>query len=350
MIYYIGFYLYEVLMLGAFNKTRNKVYGFLGLIGAIVFSGLRYQTGYDYDSYEYIFSNIEDFQGAIEPGFFWFITFLKNFDIDNRVIFFLFSGFTQLFIYIGLRKLTKNYNLAFFIYLLIPGLYLNSFSIIRGALASSFFIYAAGILISENSVKKFIIIGIVSSLIHYTAVIPFFIFYIIKYKVRKLSGNNFLLIGMLLASIFISQSEIPNKILGILAGTRFEAYIEMYEPQGFFKVLAVNLLGLFILINSNSVKYTYPYSKYFTMWFIGIITYNIFVNFTAVTRVTYFFSFFSIPILLFIIDKQKLLIRNIYLIIVLLFFSSALINSLYNDTLNNNYPNMLDYKTVLFDF
>ena len=57
-------------MLGAFNKTRNKVYGFLGLIGAIVFSGLRYQTGYDYDSYEYIFSNIEDFQGAIEPGFF----------------------------------------------------------------------------------------------------------------------------------------------------------------------------------------------------------------------------------------------------------------------------------------
>ena len=348
MIYYIGFYLYEAVMLGVLNKSGNKVYGFLGLTGAIVFSGLRYQTGYDYNSYEHIFSNIQDFQGAIEPGFFWFIALLKNFDIDNRVIFFLFSGFTQLFIYLGLRKLTKNYNLAFLIYLLIPGLYLNSFSIIRGSLALSLFIYAAGILVSDYSVKKYIIIGIFSSIIHYTAVIPFFIFYIIKYKTNKLSGNKLLLIGMLIASIFISQSEIPNKILGILAGSRFEAYIELYEPQGFIKVLGVNLLGLFILINSNSIKY--PYSKYLTMWFIGIIIYNIFINFTPVTRVAYYFSFFSIPVLLFIIDAQKILIRRIYLIIVILFFSSALINSLYNDTLNDNYPNMLYYKTVLSDF
>lgn len=350
MIYYIIFYLYEAVILGVLSKADNKIFGFLGLIGAIVFSGLRYQTGYDYNSYEYIFSNIQNFQGAIEPGFFWFIMLLKNFDIDNRAIFFLFSGFTQLFIYLGLKKLTKNYNLAFLIYLLIPGLYLNSFSIIRGGLALSLFIYAVGIIISENSVKKFIIIGIISSLIHYTAVIPFFIFYIIKYKTPKLSVNNFFLIGMILASVFISQTEIPNKILGILAGTRFEAYIEMYEPQIFIKILAVNLLGTFIIINSNPMKCTYPYSKYFTMWFIGIITYNIFVNFTPVTRVTYFFSFFSIPILLFIIDTQKFLIRKIYLILLLLFFSSALINSLYNDTLNDNYPNMLNYKTLLSDF
>jgi hypothetical protein len=65
-----------------------------------------------------------------------------------------------------------------------------------------------------------------------------------------------------------------------------------------------------------------------------------------VTRISYYFGFFSIPLMIHAVSVHGGLVRLLGQLALIVFFSAGFIAALYNDTLVADPPNMSNYKTI----
>jgi transmembrane protein EpsG len=345
MMYYALFFFVESALLFLASLMRSRSLSILAAMVAITFCGLRFETGYDYNSYRSFFEEIWIYEGLLEPGFYYFVHFANTVGASSFVLFFLFALLTHGFAYYTLGQMSNSPNLAFLIYLLIPGLYLNSFSILRSAFAVIIFAYAAFRLISGKSKLEYLAWAMLATSFHYTAAAPFFIAFVIFLGPRGLPSRSICML-LLTSCLIASQLPLAQTVLGIFAGTKFESYAEMNIPQGGLKILASNLLAIFIIYRSRYFEYSQVFTYFFKVWLVGSLLLNVFIEFSPVTRISYYFGFLSIPLMIHAASVHGGLVRLLSQLALIIFFSAGFIAALYNDTLAVDEFNMSNYKTI----
>lgn len=343
MIFYITYYIFIGLILTYGYITRNKFFNYVALLFIILVSGLRYEVGYDYFNY------VSFFKGrgtdSMEPLSKLAIFTLSQLFNNPLSMFFFFSLATLSITYISIEKFTTSPRMALMIYLLIPGLYLNSFSILRQSIAISVFFLALYYLF-KNEKTKYFVLSMVAILFHYSAVFPFLLIFFGRKWLEKKYTLKFYLIGMLIAFI-LSYINVSKVLIGLTG--KYAVYADLLVSKTFplAKVLSLTIISTIIIwgLKHNSEK---KITFLLNIYLIGVGINILFANFIPVTRMGYYFliaQIILVPNIIFFMKKENLKIYTVFLFMI--YYFGIQINALQVDEKSADVPRMIPYKNYL---
>jgi hypothetical protein len=317
---------------------------------SILFSGLRFENGNDWFNYLNIIQNINNYEGNVEPGFIYLAKLFKLFPYSEQFLFFSFSFATLGLVGLSFKRIASN-KLAFFLYLLTPGLFLNSFHIIRQMLAVSLFLYAVVEYTSNKSRFLFLFCGILAVSFHYTAIIPFVSFVVFyRFSLKPKLLPCLLAVAVMNFSYLISFTNLPLDLLLMFSDTKFELYSKLVNIENGYKILTINLISMFYLYG----YYNYKLLKdqiYLKLFIVGVVLLNLFSNFSEVSRVSYYFIPFGLIIFCNVTDMmvlpKQIVARSLYIALyiastVLAFSSLELLRLGGAD-----FPSLLNYSSII---
>ena len=351
MIFYLLFLLLATLLvvLAYLFPNKSKIFEISLLVLAISVSGFRENLSGDYRYYVSWYDNkSRDYD--FEFGFVWIMNIFRWFHSSHHILFFFFSFCTTMLVYLGVKKYTQHYNLAFLFFLLIPALYLNTWSVIRQAFAMSIVFYAFQFLITKRYFIYFVLmfIGIA---IHYTAIFPFLVFLVVYKFADKIRSVHLLV--LLFSSLVLSNIHWNTFFTRFFENTHYiEYFSKNLNPVNGLKIISLNILAAFILLYSRKMKETYPLQKYFIVFCVfSIIVTNLFATNNQLNRFSHYFTLFEIIVfadLIFLETKKRRLglLIGFYLYGVSLFLYS--IKADYNLNLQNT--KYIPYNSVFYKF
>ena len=131
MIAYILFVaiIMTLLILNSAIKPNANIFQMLVFALIVFFVGFRFETGYDWAMYRNFFE-YNTFHSSIEFGYVFLIKILRYFFNDYQSLFLFTALLTYIFIFLGIKKYTTHTSIALVLFLLIPGFFLNSLTII----------------------------------------------------------------------------------------------------------------------------------------------------------------------------------------------------------------------------
>lgn len=329
------------------HPDKRNVLTFVGIIIVLLVTCLRYETGYDYQSYQFIYDSEIGFNDNLEPGIIALISFLKFIGAGSEWMFAIFGVLIIGLAYRGISLYTTNVRLAFLIYLLIPGLYLNSLSILRQSLAIVL-MFNAYYYYYHRDYKKFWAFTIPAFLFHFSAlfIIPFFWF------AQRISKHTrlFFFIAIPL-SLVLGKINIFSGIADIIFGESSK-YIQHFATGGDEQTTSFAKL---LVLNMALIPYMFFYKRMdkeqktiLCLSIIGISLLNIFSNVIVVTRITYYFRIFDTVLLAnYLFYFKKGYSRIIVASLIYLYFLTMFLSSLNNDYQNiKEYPKLTPYKSL----
>lgn len=270
-----------------FHKRNNYLLLFLYILFLLLGCLRDINVGTDTSNYEEIYNiinndpnGIDYVLGFVEPG--WvFINYLFGILFDNyRSVIFIgvFLAITPLFIRIW--KSSENPFLCLFYYLTLY-FYYNAFNITRQMIAISIILFVLEYL-EKNRIKYFITGVLCAMLFHYTAIFCLsFIWITQKVKVSITNAS----ITLCLTYIF-GLYIIPKLIPLIPIVGHYSAYFMDAESSGSVTRILLNAFYIFILITCNNEKV----KSYLSLFFIGIIIYNLFAFSSSMGRIALYFT------------------------------------------------------------
>jgi hypothetical protein len=344
MLLYITYIIVIIFLLlfDFFTRSNNRKIALIVLFTVIIISGIRDDVGYDFRNYISFYL----LESAPEFGFNLVSKFMKLLGLNYNWMFFLFSFFTIMFIGKGIEQYTSHAKIAFLIYILVPGLYLNSFSIVRQSISIAVLFYGYHFLQNKKSFSYIITVFIATSF-HYASLftIPFFL---ISLQVKNIKRWMYLFI--ILISIFLTRINLISIIFSrILGSTRYLAYATYNdEGAGLFKILTLNifvLILLFFFYKKMNLKLKTMY--FFTVLSVAIVT--VFGSVGAITRFSYYFRIFEVVLMADIIYLVKNKDARLFLIIILIvgFYGSMFFNALLVDLRLEYFPKITPYRSLL---
>lgn len=339
-----------IVLLFQFDYVQKKSgYGLFALMAFLLtflLVALRYYVGFDYDVYSYYY-----LQGAkwladigLEPGFVAIVAILRFLGADSFWLFFWFGFGIIYFIIRGIKLYTDNVRLAFLIYLLIPGLFINSLSIIRQALAIAI-LFNAYYYYYYHRYRTFAFLSVLAFLFHYSSVlvIPFIL---LAPKLRN-RVKSMICIGIPLSLILYQINFIDIFISAILGGSKFIVYTE-YEDGGasFIKLLVLNVSMLFYLFFYRRMD-NFNRSL-LALSVMGLLLLNACASVGAITRISYYFKIFEIVVIANVMSYiQKPINKCCAYVCVFVYFFIMFYSSLYRDyTTVEAYPKMTPYQSI----
>lgn len=341
MTFYLLYYLTIGAILTVGYLLKNKLFTYIAVVAVILVSGLRYGVGYDYPNYVSFFLGygVEN----TEPLFQVILFLLSNIWNDPQIMFFSFSLATIFITYIAIHKLSSNERTSFLIYLLIPGLYLNSFSIIRQAIAISLFFL--GIYYSYREKKRFFIIGIIASLFHLSAIFPFFLLWLLKRLFIK-KWNFYIHLTLLSVAFIIAFLDLPVLIIGGFG--KYSIYTEMLLIKTpITKVLTMFIFATIVVFFLRKEK-DEKTNLLLNIFQLGIFINIAFSEFPPVTRMGYYFLITQtvlVPTVIYSFKKHSL--KLVSLLIFMTYYFGIQINALTIDEEALDSTKMTPYKSYL---
>lgn len=342
MIFYLSYYIIVGSILTFGYIIKNKIFTYIVLLLILLVSGLRYEVGYDWFNYVSFFEGIS--LDRIEPLFGLTINLLSLISDEPALFFFFYSTLIILVTYVAIRKLTTSHRTALMIYLLIPGLYLNSFSIIRQSIAISLFFLGIYYLF-ENRKKEYFSLAVVAVLFHYSAIIPFlFVFAFRKWLLKKHLFKHHIIV--LIIAFVLSYFNISGIIISFTG--KYSVYAELLLQE-------ISLIKVFTLvIFSGIILWAFRNNEdsknnlLLNIFQIGIISNVLFYSFAPVTRIGYYFlitQVILIPHIVYFIRKEEFKIYALSFFF--LYFFAQQINALNVDEQLEEYPKMTPYRNYI---
>ena len=328
-------------------KQKGRSFGVIvAVIITIIFSIIRNNVGYDYANYVEFFSM--DISKLIDRGLEWgficSVSLLRLYTDNYFWLFFIYGVFTILLVCRGIRLYTSNFKIAFLIFILTPGLFLNSFSILRQALAivllfNAFFYYY------KKEINKALLWAGFAALFHYTviAALPFLM---ISPKLAK-NARIIVLIGVPI-SLILSQFNLVPKLIGlILSDSRFAAYATFSDiGTSLSKLIILNTVAFFYLCFYkllNNLNKTL-----LVIVTLGLILTNICSDVAAITRIGYYFKIFDCVLLANIVSLIKNpVIRAGVIVCIVTYYFCIFLNALNVDSNLLFSPKLTPYQTFL---
>ena len=328
MLFYILFLFCTtgLLIIGNFYTDKNRYLLPLTLTIVIFVAGFRLDVGADYDSYvDWYVNKTRD--NGLEFGFVAIMNVFRKLHLSPPYLFFFFSFFTYFLFYLGIKKFTLNTNLAFIVFLLLPGLFLNSLTFIRQALSMALAFYAFYFLL-EKKYLLYILLMLIGISIHNSCFLPFVLFYLV-YKFADKIKTNYLYI-LLAVSFIVSQTKSIQFLGSFFENTRYAYYFSnVVMPVSLLKLVVLNTLAVFVLFFAAKMKEAYRYQKYFLILFIfSVVITNIFAFRVDLTRLSYYFKMFEIIVIADLIVLKCHKKRNIFFFCFYLYYFTAFMYSL----------------------
>lgn len=346
MLFYILFIICftSLLTFGYFYPNKNKVVQWLVFALAVFFAGFREYVGADFEFYVdwYLHKNRD---ANMEFGFVAIMNLFRFLNLGYNWLFFFFSFFTCLFVFLGIKKYTVNANLALLIFLLIPGLYLNSFSIVRQSFSLAISFYAFYYLINRKYIT-YLVLMFVGISMHNTCFLPFLIFLGVYKWGSKIKTIH--VAWALAVSLVFSQIHFLELIGGFFDKTRYIYYFSTHRsPTSNLKLFVINMVAILVLFHFEKLKKAYPYQQYLLpLYFFSVIFTNLFAVYIDLTRIAYYFKIFEIIViadLVFLGAKEK---SFKYAVLSYIYYVSIFMYALWLD-LNEN-CHFVNYKNILF--
>ncbi|MEP6803979.1 MAG: EpsG family protein [Flavobacterium sp.] len=349
MIFYIVFLLFisSLLLMQYFCPFKQRILEIIVLGIIVLISGLRKSVGYDYNNYVlwYLYKvRDQDF----EFGFVAIMNLFRYFDLPPFFLFFFFSFFTYLFVYLGIKKYTSNSNLALLFFIMIPGLYLTSFTILRQFFSVAICFYSFSFLINKKYIQYFLLMFIGLS-IHNSCLIPFILFLIVFRYGNQIKINY--LYGIMFFSFLFSSLGFFHFFHFFFDKSRYLYYFSnQNELVNIWKIIVLNFEGILILYYFKINKYTYSYQHYLVVLYsFSIVFLNLFSNNADLTRIAIYFRIFEIIIVSDLIFSQannnrKILFSFFYTLYFLSFLNALKKDLEFEDV---NMSKLIPYNNIL---
>ncbi|MDO4880113.1 MAG: EpsG family protein [Capnocytophaga sp.] len=342
MTFYLLYYISIGAILTIGYLLKNKFFTYIALSVIIFISGFRYEVGYDFLNYVSLFKG--HLETTPEPLFMLILHSLRNIWDNAQILFFSFSFATIIITFISIKKISNFKRMGIMIYLLIPGLYLNSFSIIRQAIAISLFFLAIYYLY-ENKKIKYWMIGVTAIFIHFSAIIPFlFIFLLKRWFSKKYNFYSYFI--FLLVAFIIAYFNLPILFIGLFG--KFSVYAELLTiDTPITKVLVMFLIAIVIILglkNKNDKKN----NLLLNIFIIGVFINIAFAQFPPVTRMGYYFVITQailVPTIIFSLKYNTL--KFVAVIVFFTYYFGIQIKALEVDEKQPEAIKMTPYKNYL---
>ncbi|MGL0818280.1 EpsG family protein [Vibrio vulnificus] len=283
---------------------RLKVSIIFPVIVLTIFSGLRYDVGTDFKTYEYYISLLrQGYDTYMEPGFEAIVYSSQSLGFNGQVTFFLSSLLIALFSMLYIKRHSYYIGLSIVIFLCFPIFYLASFNGVRQFIAVSIFLFSIRYILEKNIVKYLFCVAIACAF-HMSAVILLPLYYVLNSKIERYK------LIFLVMSIFAMAESLPYFLEMIGFSSKYTS-TEIYSNSGFdFKLLVI--LILYMILRFLKDRYMKCYNDYniasnmlLITCVIGVIPLLTSLPSAPVIRVTSYFS----PALIIVIPNLIRLLK-----------------------------------------
>lgn len=316
MIYYLFLFLalLYLYLLGA--SPRLQV--FLSLLILCIFSGVRFNAGYDYPVY-YDLSQKDDY-GWFEPLSRVLMDIGRY--TDPVLLFILSSILITTFYYLAFDRYNRLYQwhpIGIFAFLGLPIAYLDSLGVIRQFIAISIFVYV----VSNIHRRTLISMGwlIIAALFH-KSILAIFPLVLLR---RWLSKPHSWLVYILVWACFLTIGPLLITAVSQYTGL-YTSYFTLHLSSSGLKIYALLfLIFIFFLGNSKYIFKTNNHTYLFHCYFIGILLFSASLPFGIhISRISW--ALLAVHPLLFgiILSKKSSLTRGVFISICALLMSISL--------------------------
>ncbi|MEZ9866561.1 EpsG family protein [Vibrio sp. 10N.261.51.A4] len=329
--------------------TKSNIFSLFALFLIVMLSATRLEIGYDYFNYVGFYS--VHLPESLEPLFKLSINLMNSFDLHYREFFFIYSIVTIFVLYIAIAKYTPYRKSALLIFILIPGLYLNSFSIIRQSIAASFVFFAIYYLIYEKKYVKFWVLSLIAICFHYPVVLVVLLVSLFKSLLNKEGSFKFYCF-IVMTSLVIYKAGVASFVLSMIGG-KYSLYASFVQPVSVLKLLVLNFYILILLCFKKQFIKDERDVFVVNLLVIGVLIVNIFADFTPVSRLGYYLLIFQIiivPKLIYSFPSSNLRqtsLKTLVIAITMFYYFSMFTNSLYVDSRQDIYPKLTPYNSWL---
>ena len=222
-------------------------------VGALllVFSGLRFSTGTDYNLYAGLFAQIDSSsltnsiqRAPQELGYVVLSYLLKNLSANPYILFWTSAFLTVAPLMFALYRKSINPTASLFVYYFL-GLYVLSFNAIRQSISVAFLLLADTY--REESRVKWLVFSAIASLIHISALVVFVIqLFAAFWKPTRLTAIVLLTLSSLIAAVLL-QTDLLNELAGFLNG-RYQDHLAADHGAGLGTMLSLAVRIVMILL------------------------------------------------------------------------------------------------------
>lgn len=299
-------------------------------------SGLRYNTGRDYENYKLLYQEASSYDESIamemEIGYSALVHILNNADLKVWSFFTICAFLTYVLFFYSYRGYWDILYLGVFFYLTY-GFYFYSFNGVRQAVAMSFLAVAIRYVI-ERKPLKYLLAIIIGALMHKSLYL-FLPFYFFIHRMRLNDKIWYILFFISLGLHFVPFTDLLDLsfITDLISDTEvdYSGYADNLDESAndtaqitLGYLVRVNI-GFFILSFYKKITSLNPSSlAYYNLALIGILLYNAFSHILFMTRINYYFLLFSVFVLSFIVQhlfdsKKKILANSVIIVFVFLY-------------------------------
>ncbi len=213
--------------IGAAFVRPNKIFVFFVVVSLVLISGLRRNIG-DTPFYMHSYTLVPQYSwdyilSQEEKGFIFLQLLLHKFSDNPQILLFTAALITNVLIVLVLYQYSRLFELSLYVYIT-SGLYIVSMNGIRQFLAGAI-LFAATKYIMDGSWKKYMLVVLLASTIHQSALILIPIYFIVRRKAW--TGTTLLLLSSAIIMV-IGYNQLSGAFFDAI-GDRFGQYKDSQE-------------------------------------------------------------------------------------------------------------------------
>ncbi|HBT85780.1 MAG TPA: hypothetical protein DEB12_07730 [Porphyromonadaceae bacterium] len=348
MLYWIIFLLISLTLAylstsSKFEKRVREIAKCLLIIFVVYFSGFREGLGQDYEGYYQNLINGSYLDISNHEPLLSLIANLIYYTNLSPHFFFLFCSLVTNLLFFKSFYRYQNTFIIIFIYLTGTIFFFNTFNLVRQMFAASIFMFSTKYIENKNFFKYLFCI-VIASTMHISS-----LFLLPVYFIARKNFPNFVYIITLGLSIIFGQILVVD--LSVLL-SKFMNLYEVYlntdiSTSSGLLTLFFNLYLVLFLLFKNRLLLKTKYIIVFNMYFVGVILYNLIPSFFYIFRFAIYFIVFAPIALTF---SSKIIGRYLSNFILILVFSIMFFMFLYNAADNNRVvPNKILPLNIMVD-
>ncbi len=309
----------------------NRYLTMLAMITLVLVSGLRTNIG---DTYYYRHAfEVQVFTWDFvwsqkDIGFGTFQMLLKNLSSNPQILIFVTALITNMLIVLVLYKYSRMIELSLFVYIT-SGLFLVSMNGIRQFLAAAI-IFAATKYVMDGSWKKFIVVVLVASSFHQSALILIPIYFLVRRKAWTKSTFALLVLAMI---VVVGYNQFSSILFSALEDTQYGHYSEFSEGGASILRVVVYAAPLFIAyLGREKLRNILPNSDYIVNLCILNLIFMIIASQNWIfARFTIYFGLYNLILIAWIVKlvkekDQKFLYYGIFIFYLVYFYYEHVIS------------------------
>lgn len=234
---------------------------FFVIASMVLVAGLQNNIG---DTFIYMHSyalndfSWEDVKSGKDAGFNMIQMVMQNFTKEPQVLIFVMALITNVLIIMTFYKYSRLFELSIFVYIT-SGMFLVSMNGIRQFLAAAI-VFAATKYLFEGNWKKYMLVVLIASTIHQSALILIPIYFIVRRKAWTWTTFSFLFLTIFLV---LGYNQFSTVFFSAIESTQYGHYKDFAEGGANFIRVIVYAVPIFLAyVGREKLRQVCPYSDY----------------------------------------------------------------------------------------